>query len=36
MSLNQLTIAKTFIVASFDGKLENKNVFIFLNNASKK
>lgn len=29
MSLNQLTIAKTFNVASFDGKFENKNAFIF-------
>lgn len=36
MSLNQLTIAKTFSVANFEGKLENKNRLIFLYNASKK
>lgn len=36
MSLNQLTIAKIFSVANFEGILENKNCFDFLNNASKK
>ena len=30
MSLNQLKIVKTFKVASFEDKLENKNDFIFL------
>lgn len=36
MSLNQLTIAKTFSAAIFDGTLENKNVFVFVYMASKK
>lgn len=36
MSLNQVTIAKTFSVANFEGKLENKNRFTFLYNDSKK
>ena len=36
MSLNQLAIAKILIVASFEGKLENRKVFVLLNNASKK
>ncbi len=36
MSLNQLTIAKTFSAANFEGKFENKNAFIFRYDASKK
>ncbi len=36
MSLNQLTIAKTLIVASFEGKFENKNALVFLYKDSKK
>jgi hypothetical protein len=36
MSLNQLTIAKTFRVANFEGKLENSTTFIFRYSASKK
>lgn len=36
MSLNQLTIAKTFSAAIFDGILENINVFVFLYKDSKK
>jgi len=36
MSLNQLTIAKIFRVANFEGQLENKNCFDLMNNASKK
>jgi len=29
MSLNQVTIAKTFNAASFEGKLENRNALDF-------
>ncbi len=36
MSLNQLTIAKNFSVANFEGKLENKNPFTLRYNDSKK
>lgn len=36
MSLNQLTIAKTFKVANFEGQLENKYAFDLMNSDSKK
>ncbi len=36
MSLNQLTIAKTFSAANFEGKLENKKPLNLRYNDSKK
>ena len=36
MSLNQLTKAKTFSVANFDGTFEKINAFAFLYICSKK